>query len=303
MTDQPTPPSPINRRHLFRGGAVLAGAAGATALGAAVGSTPAAASDNDPFWIGRANNTTSPTSLSIGSSRRPALVVSNPGGPALSLPPVGESWDGQLAVGEIASTAVGPVVGADFGDGAESVYLATSRNLADLPMTFSVRPVRVMDLRTKTRPPSIIQTSEAALDSRQRLKAGAWMDVAIAPAGEGFIYVSAFANVSVYSPVRAGELLVYPPGDRPGTTTVNFQAKRDISNGLFVSLEVVEGYYALRIWTSATTHVVLDLTGVVMAVDNSRSDTTVTRSSLRHGRTDPAELLAKVNAALAKNAG
>lgn len=302
MTDHSGPEPSLNRRRLFRGGAVLAGAAGATALGAGVSPVAAEAANGDPVKLGTANQATTTTTISAATGSKPALVLANPDGPALSIPPASNSWDGTLSVGEIANTVEGPVIGADFGEGTQTVFLATSHDFENLPTTFTVKPVRILDTRTKTRPPSIIATSDSALDSQQRLKAGAWMDVEIAPAGDGLVYSSVFANVAVLSPTENGYLVVYPPGDRPGTSTVNYQSDRSTSNGLFMSVEQVEQSYALRIWTSGATHVVLDLTAVVVAVDNTRSATSRTQGNHRARRRTQAEVLAKVNATLARNA-
>ena len=98
---------PLDRRFLIRGGAVLAGAAGVTAIGAAIAPTKADAADGDSVTLGEANDATSTTSIRIDGTdggADAALTLQNANGPSLALQPLDEDWDGPLEVGEIANT-------------------------------------------------------------------------------------------------------------------------------------------------------------------------------------------------------
>ena len=60
---------------------------------------------------------------------------------------------------------------------------------------------------------------------------------------------------------------MYPPGVRPLTSTVNFEEGKSIANGAFILTGIApedDAWYVIRIFTSAVTHLVIDLTGVTL---------------------------------------
>ena len=68
-------------------------------------------------------------------------------------------------------------------------------------------------------------------------------------------------NVVMVSPTSSGVAVVYPSGiSRPGTSTVNFRAGQTIANSVLAKVGT-DGY--VRLFTSATSHVVVDVQGYV----------------------------------------
>jgi hypothetical protein len=268
MTNDPIE-RPLDRRLLLRGGAVLAGAAGVTAIGAALAPSVAQAADGQFAVVGESNTSQSTTSYTINApdgSEQPALSLANASGPALRLDPVGPNYNGNLALGEIAYTLRGPEVGVQQGLGVQTTWLATGLDLDQIPIALPIVPERLLDTRVEGGRSQIKTTSADAFDSNFRLTAGAWMDVAIIPSGF-YGLDAAFVNVTAVKPVREGFLTVYPPGARPLASTVNFEEGKTIANGAFILTGIAvedKDWYVIRIFTTAVTHLVVDLTGVTL---------------------------------------
>ena len=256
----------IGRRGLLRAGAVLAGAAAATAAGA-VAAEPAQAADGDAVKAGQDTAATSTTSLTVGGSAgitSAALALNNANGPGLALAPLPADWAGTLAIGDVAGSSLGPIVGVDSIDGPTTTYLATGMDLANIPTPFPTTPSRVLDLRYSTGRASILRKSSAdALDSDGRLRAGQWIDIALIPTGDDYVLGAVFANLTVTQSLRAGYGVLAAPGVRPATSTINYVVGQTIANGAFVATGAVLGYHTVRLWTSADAFFVLDITGGV----------------------------------------
>lgn len=267
------PERPLERRLLLRGGAVLAGAAGVSVIGAALKPATAQAADGAPVLIGEANASATTTDLTIGAavgSDDAALTLTNIVGPALRLTVVGDGYDGDLKAGEFAFTDDGP----DIGVSSDTTFLATGLDLDEIPFTLAVPPVRLVDTRIAEGRTGIRTTSADAFDSSHRLKAGAWADIAIT----GIDYVglqAAFVNVVVVKPLHGGFFTVYPPGDRPASSTLNFATDHNVANGAFIAVGIAEeapDWMVVRVFSTATCHVVVDLTGVtVLGVAGSQT--------------------------------
>ncbi len=277
MTNDDKIQRPLNRRHLLRGGAVLAGAAGATVVGAAMGPSAAQAADGQFMVVGQPNASESSTKMTVGGvpgNANPALSLVNANGPALHLAPAGDSYDSDdLKVGEIANTGASLDVGVPTFDGAQTTWLATGLDLDQIPITFPIPPERLIDTRIKTGRANITMASANAFDSKFRLKAGAWLDVGIIPTD--FVGLDAvFVNVTAVKPVKNGVLTAYPPGGRPLTSTVNFPKGQTVANGAFIGVGVARevnpdwpasaDWFVIRIYTTTVTHLVIDLTGVTL---------------------------------------
>ena len=269
MSDNNEVERPLDRRLLLRGGAVLAGAAGIAVAGAAMGPTAAHAADGDTAKLGEENASTQTTSLTIGGaagSSSPALAVFNPSGPVLKLSPVGDGYNGNLKVGELAVTRQGPEIGVYGGPGglSQTTFLVTGLDLDQIPVSVPIDPERILDTRNAKGREGIRTTSPGAVTANGQIKAGGYIDVAIAPsqfAGLAAVYV----NVTAVTPTTNGVIVVYPPGDRPGTSTLNFVERQTIANSTFILTGVAEedeDWYVVRIYSNALTHVLLDLTGV-----------------------------------------
>ena len=151
---------------------MLAGAAGASVIGAALAPTKADAADGDNLTLGEANEATSTTSIRIDGTAGgadAALSLRNADGPSLALQALSQEWDGPLKVGEIVNTDAGPSIGVDYGDGAVTTFLATGVDLANL---YPVPAERLLDTRSATsRADQVVNASSASpFDSIGRLK-------------------------------------------------------------------------------------------------------------------------------------
>ena len=256
-------PSGRTRRWLLRGGAAAAGAA----IVAAATPTAALAADGDSVTLGDENESTRNTTITIGAgggSQEPALSLVNANGPSLFLEPLAADYAAALELGQVANTVLGPVMGVDTLQGLTTTFLVTGEDLADLPTPYPLpKPQRLLDTRTASGRSLVIRTSAGAYDSSFKLNPGAWLDVEIVADAGDVIIPGAYLNVTSTGAARAGYLTVYPPGDFPGISTLNFPGGMTIANGTFVAAGVVLGRYAVRVRAATTpTHVVLDLTGV-----------------------------------------
>jgi hypothetical protein len=138
-----------------------------------------------------------------------------------------------------------------------------------------------------------VASSDGALDSKNRLKGGAWIDVAIAPtAGDINIQaVAVFVNLKSLASTKGGSLVVSQPTDeKPTGTTVTYRKNETTTNSAFVGLGTTEEFSIVRIWATSTSHVTLDLTGVELY------DGTLTLAARSTGRTSAARVLKAVRA-------
>lgn len=298
MTEQPSTAPALDRRFLLRGGAVLAGAAGATVIGAALAPT-AQAADGQFAVVGQSNTAESTTSLTIAEGGDAALSLVNTDGPALRLASVGEEYLGDLDVGEIANTDLGPDIGVDYGDGATTDFLATGNDLDGLPTPVAIDPERLLDTRRSSGRDRIVRASSGtAITSEGKLRAGQWIDVAIDTAEGDFALSAVFVNAAVIGPAANGWLIVYPPNDtRPNTSTINFRAGVSLANAAFVAVGIFEGDYVVRIWTSQTTHLLFDLSG---AVAGSANQVAVNKAGSRRAQRQ-AKQIARIKKTLSRS--
>lgn len=283
----PDAPAAVHRRRLLRGGAI---AVGATVIGAAVAPS-ASAADNGNAILGVTNTATKTTGITLngptGNPTVPALTLTNANGPSLALNALPEDWDGALGVGQMAGTTLGPLVGIDGGDGPVTTYLATGIELDSLPLPVPVTPpIRVLDTRSAAGRVSIVRTSGSALDSSNRLKAKSWIDVAVDSAAGAKTVEAAFLNVTATAPTSAGYLSLYPPGARPASSSVNFTTGATVANAAFVGVGFYGSAFVVRIYASATTHVILDVTGETVTLVPGPAVQARARASQSH-RTRP----------------
>jgi hypothetical protein len=293
--DKPGPS--LDRRLLLRGGAVLAGAAGVSVIGAAMGSTKAEAADGQFMVVGQPNSCESTTAITLGgvTGGVPAtLTLTNVSGPALRLARTNQNYDGGLKPGEIASTSDGLELGVGTDSDPLTTWLATGLDLDEIPVTVPFGPSRLLDTRTSGGRAAIQTTSADAFDSSFRLKPGAWMDVAVAPSTVVGLD-AVFANITAVTPVKTGFIAAYAPGDRPGVSTLNFTAGQTIANGAFSGVGVASeepDWIVLRIYSSALTHVILDMTGVTLRGISGTS--TINRGSASQRKAAQADRMDRV---------
>ena len=277
---------PLDRRFLLRGGAVLAGAAGVTAISAAMGPSKAEAADGQFMVVGQPNSGNLTTAITLGAATGgvPAtLTLTNASGPSLRLTPTGEDYVGDLKPGEMANTIDGLELGVGTEELPKTTWLATGLDLDDIPFTLPVGPVRLVDTRIAEGRGGIESTSANAFDSSFRLKAGAWMDVGIVPS-EIYGVGAVFVNITAVKPVKGGVITVYPPGQRPIASTLNFVAGQTTANGTFISTGIAEeepDWIVIRVYSNAVTHVIVDLTGVTLLGISGQSGAKVGSASQR----------------------
>jgi hypothetical protein len=272
---------PLDRRNLIRGGAVLAGAAGATVIGAALSPTKAHAANGDPVLLGGNNAATAPTRVTIGASTgsaSPTLVLNNANGPSLALEALPQGTDISLGVGEIVNTVAGPQIGVDYGDGNFTTFLTTA---VDVTNAHPIQAERVLDTRSATsRANDVVNGSSGPrFDSLGRLAAGKFIDVAVANA-EALDMTGVFLNVTAYRPTGGGYVEVYTPGPRRALPSITFQRHVTATNSIFVApstsapSSAADSYYTVRIYTSRPTHVFIDILGAVVGYSAAPASST-----------------------------
>jgi hypothetical protein len=172
----------LQRRRLLRGGALLAGAAAGAVAVSTAGATKAEAADGDTVTVGADHVGSDATTFTINSQQVPTVGLANENGPSLRLSPLPNDWEGALDAGEIANTYAGPLIGVSEGpaDNPVTTYLATGLDLAALPVPVAYEaPDRALDTRTSSGRARVLATSPSPYTTGSRLKAGAWLDVAI----------------------------------------------------------------------------------------------------------------------------
>ena len=256
---------PLDRRLLIRGGAALAGAAGASVIGAAVSPTTAHAANGGEVILGADNTASSPTSVTIGGAAgtgSPTLTLNNANGPTLALEALPQGTEISLGVGEIVNTVAGPQIGVDYGDGAFTTFMATG---VDVTNAYPIRAERVLDTRSAaSRSSDVVNGSPGPrFDSLGRLGAGKYVDVAVAST-DGIDLAGVFLNVTAARPTGGGYVEVYTPGPRRALPSITFQRQVTVTNSIFVGPAVyADAYYTVRIYSTHATHVVVDILGAI----------------------------------------
>jgi hypothetical protein len=253
----------LRRRDILRRGAILAGSAGAAVVALKPGA--ASAGDGDNLVLGQANEASMATTLTVGGDAggvEPALALENADGPTLRMNALSHTWAGQLALGEMAGTELGPIVGVETPFGATTTYLVTGMDLANMATPFATMPTRILDLRSEAGRAAIIRRSSAsALAADGKLQAGQWIDVSVAFTGPDFALEAVFANLTAISPLRTGSALLHAPGIRPVSRTVYFAAGQVIANAAFVQTGIVLQHHAVRLHTNKAAWFTIDITG------------------------------------------
>jgi hypothetical protein len=276
MTKQP-PSRLIERRQLLRGAGVLGGAGVVAAVSTAIAS-PAEAADGGDLLIGKKNSEASTTGLTITSGAAPTLALTNTDGPQLNLS-AADDFDGTLKVGDVVGTSEGPLIGADFGNGPETTILVTPNDLPYLVPTSVAASERLLDTRTSSGRAQIRRKSSGALNSAGQLVAGHWIDLEVGLTA-GYYAGAVYFYLAVLSPSSSGYATVYLPSDgvRPTTASLNFQKGITLGSGGFSGVDTYNDSYVVRIYASATTHLVFDRTGLVFTPNTDGGAGVKTRS-------------------------
>lgn len=273
-------PERYDRRALLRrGGAVLAGAAGAAVALPAM----ASAAEGDPVLAGRANDAATQTSLTGGTAEAATLRLRNPstGGPyaapSLRLEP-GAGGSGldpaRTAAGDLASSGdllwYGHLPASGGAGVVGAVYTSAFANHLEL----LDEPRRVLDTRAggatdENGNPNDRRTRVVAgdFDAAGRLRAGSSLVLDLS--GLVVSGVAVFANLTVVGPAGNGFLTAYPTPDgpprsdgldRPASSNLNYvRGTPALAN--FVLVRLGAGG-RISIFTTTLAHVLLDLTAV-----------------------------------------
>ena len=265
----------VGRRALLtRGGVVVAGVVGAGVAGAAA-AAPAGAAVNDSVLQGKLNSVgTDVASTEITATSNtvptPTLTVTNPGSRVVSTvteatPPLRLT---QSAVANPSSAgAGGDMVATSDGNlwfthaipsvGTFPAAVHTDANSNSfVPLTAPKRLLDTRSLRTNVLDPT------GKFDSAHRLLAGQTIHINLASL---VVFADAVtANLTVTGPLRGGFLTLWSGGvARPTASSINFGTGQTIANltvsGIAEFSTTVTD--TIAIFTSATTHVILDVAG------------------------------------------
>lgn len=255
----------LQRRRFIRSGALLAAAAGGAVAASATSALPAAAAPVEYVRLGGDNVAATATTVTSTTASVPALALANADGPALELTAAATDFTKDLALNQLAGTSQGPMVSTYDADAktAYTDFVATLFDVYSNPITDWVEPARILDTTSSKGRASVVASSSGALDSKGRLKKGAWIDVAVDTTDQDYEPSAAFATITSSGSSKDGYLSAYlSGGDRAGTVTVSFLKGKTLSGSTFVGLKPVKGSYVFRIYASQTTHVSVDLTGL-----------------------------------------
>jgi hypothetical protein len=270
----------LGRRALLtRGGIVAAGVVGAGAVATAVaGPASAATATLDLNVANDAGTSAVSTELDADNDTTPAFILSNTGtdtdnnaGPNLQLTPntaSGSAVSASAVGGSLTTTGAGTYTGAlwfthDFGTGdivSAPVHTEATANVYAPLAT----PARVLDTRSASTRTNIVNPS-GNLNSSGQLEAGKTIYINLD--SEVYFAENVFANATVTDTEAAGFLTIWSgAGTRPITSSINYVKAETLSN--FVVSGVAEYSTTITnviaIYTTETTHVILDVFGFTM---------------------------------------
>jgi hypothetical protein len=256
------------RRLLRRAGTVVAGVAGAGVVGSVVASPAAQAAPGEAVLQGQANDAgTATTGLTASVATGATLELSNTSvtngeaGAALRLVPSGDIIAAGTPAGGISVDQYGNIwVAAPDGSETFPEYVHTQRTSNTI---IPIAPTRVVDTRLSSGRQYIMNPS-GNLSSTGQLLGGKSIQIDLSE----FVFFAegVFLNATVVTPINNGYLTVWPTGlARPITSNVNFTKSQNLSNYALtvvgmndLSLDVIS------VFTSATAHVIIDVTAFVI---------------------------------------
>ncbi|SCG80570.1 hypothetical protein [Micromonospora rifamycinica] len=251
-----------DRRRLLRRAVTVAVASAGTGVAATVGLVGTArAAPGDHLTMGTTNDSgPATTTLDVGYA---GLTLRNTAGAPLRLVP-GEQVYPQVQDAVAGTVAVDPAgdlfVRAGPPGGEVDSWLWTSEWATT---SVPVRPTRVLDSRDPDLRRTIV-SGASTLDPTGRLTPGNPIVLSLDHLVRDGRAVK--GNVTVVGMAGPGFLTAWGSGARPTASTVNWSAAGQIlSNFLFAELGTVGGYRSvLTVQVSAPTHVIVDLTGLLV---------------------------------------
>lgn len=252
-----------DRRALLRTGGV---AVAATMAGLAVaeiateGSASAAA--GGPVTMGATNDAgTTSTSLTSADATGSTLELAN----TTPLAPL-------RLVEQARPTAQPALTSGDLANYGGDLYYATGDPSGPLVgMVYSeftanqlvpITPQRVLDTRYAGGRAKIVNAA-GNLDSAGRLLAGHSIDIDLSALEVAA--AAAYCNITVVGPLSGGWLTLWPGGTRPSVSSINFTANAVIANFAVTGTSATD---TVTIFTSTTTHVLLDITAFAVGSVN-----------------------------------
>ncbi|QDY10098.1 hypothetical protein FJK98_25505 [Micromonospora sp. HM134] len=264
MTRAPQPEHDPDRRRLLRRAATVAAATAGVAVTVAR-PDPARAAPGGNLTLGTTNDAGPATTTVQATAGDGTLVLANTGGAPLRLvpgdrlhPQVLDAEPGTLAVDEHGDLVVR--AGTDAGDGTTG-WAWTSQWATT---SVAVVPTRVLDTRQPDLRRAIV-SGAGDLDATGRLVPGRPIVLSLDSYVRDGRAVK--GNVTVTGMTGGGVLTVWGSGPRPATSTVNWWTSGQIlSNFLFTALGTLGAYHSVLTLqaTSSPTHVILDLTGLLV---------------------------------------
>lgn len=263
------PSGAIDRRALLRRGGSVA-AAGVVAFGAAevVSRAGAQAASGENAVLGRANSSGADPTTLTSTSRGSTLKLANTGeGPPLRLEKSPVTLDGSAFVGGELANVDGELYYTAGGPGALAFGFLYSEYTAS--QVVPVRPQRVLDTRTAVGRQSIVDPT-GRLDAEGRLLSGRFIEIDLLNlASEA---AAAFMNLTAVLPLGSGFLTVYPGGDLPVASMLNFTANQIVANSAVTGVSADD---TVSIYARGTTHVILDVTAFAVGNPSFQIDPSI----------------------------
>jgi hypothetical protein len=248
----------VNRRALLRSGgaAVVAGVA-ALAVVETVNAGGAQAAVGDPLLLGESNDSVDAGTALTSAATGPSLTVENTTAGVAPLrleqkttPDIGDS----LASGDLAN--FDGYLYYTQGDAALTGFVYTAYTANQM---VPINPQRVLDSRTLAGRANVLNPT-GSFDSSGRLLAGHTIEVSLAGLETGA--AAAYCNLTVVAPLAGGWMTLWAGGTQPATSSINFVTGAVLANFAVTGTSASD---TVSIYSSATTHVLLDVTAFSIA--------------------------------------
>jgi hypothetical protein len=266
---------PVDRRRLLRrAGTVAAGLAGTATVGAATAG-PAAAASGEPVLQGQLNVAAEATTLRNTGVQAVLRLEHDrvwPGTdgrlwaePALRIKPSGTDLSHLAEAGSISMAVDGNLwlaTRSGSQDNVRHIIHTTANSNRIVPL----QPQRVLDTRYAESRGLVIE--QGYLDASGRVLAG--KSITIRLTDHLYVAEAVFGTVTVVQPGQDGFAQVYPSGTARPTnfSTINYAPGQVLSNSFVCGVRAASDQVsdAISVYTNRTTHLIVDLTAVVVGV-------------------------------------